>query len=119
MFGKCLKVDRMPGSNNTVISQTITDYTGKLNSLSMWVKHENYYYNNLEIKVAGSYVLNGTTSSFTRTMPSLTTTNWKELKITSFGVPSGATKVVATISIIINPVYSCEIYFDEFTTNLD
>ena len=119
MFGKCLKVDRMPGSNNTVISQTITDYTGKLNSLSMWVKHDSYYYNNLEIKVSGSYVLNGTTSSFTRTMPSLTTTGWKELKITSFGVPEGATKVVATISIIINPVYSCEIYFDEVTTNLD
>ena len=119
MFGKCLKVDRMPGSNNTVISQTLTDYTGKLNSLSMWVKHDSYYYNNLEIKVVGSYVLNGTTSSFTRTMPSLTTTGWEELKITSFGVPEGATKVVATISIIINPVYSCEIYFDEVTTNLD
>ena len=106
MFGKCLKVDRMPGSNNTVISQTITDYTGKLNSLSMWVKHECFYYKNLEIKVSGSYVLNGTTSSFTRTMPSLTTTGWEELKITSFGVPEGATKVVATISIIINPTYS-------------
>ena len=117
-YGKCLQVSYKNSGMPFTISQKIYDETGNLSYIKGKICHSSFYYQNLVIKVEGTYVLNNTEYTFSNSITEINTTKWFDFAL-NLNIPTGAKNITATLSFIISGTYSCTIYFDEVETNLD